>query len=185
MEARMAKLIMWNLMSLDGFFEGPEHDISWHNDVWGDELEALSIEQLRAAGALVFGRVTYELMHGYWPRETGPVADFMNGLPKHVFSWRLTASPWHNTVMHDGADLAGTIARLKREADKDLFLFGSAGLASSLAPHDLIDEYRIGIAPVLLGAGTRLFRHEARTPLRLLEARPLSSGVVIARYAAR
>jgi dihydrofolate reductase len=185
MEARMAKLIVWNLMSLDGFFEAPEHDISWHEEVWGDELEALSIEQCRAAGALVFGRVTYELMHGYWPHETGPVADFMNGLPKHVFSRTLTASPWRNTVMHDGADLAGTLSRLKGETDKDVFLFGSAGLASSLAPHDLIDEYRIGIAPVLLGTGTRLFRHEARTRLRLLEARPLSSGVVIARYAAR
>ncbi len=67
----MAKLIMWNLMTLDGFVEGPNRDISWHSDVWGDELEQLSIEQLNAAGGLLFGRVTYELMANHWPSATG------------------------------------------------------------------------------------------------------------------
>ena len=89
----MAKLIMWNLMTLDGFVEGPDRDISWHLDVWGEELEHLSIEQFNAAGALLFGRVTYELMANYWPSATGEVAeiaDFMNALPKYVFSRTLT-----------------------------------------------------------------------------------------------
>jgi dihydrofolate reductase len=77
----MAKLIMWNLMTLDGFVEGPNRDISWHEDVWGEELERLSIEQLNAAGGLLFGRVTYELMASHWPKATGEVADFMNAAP--------------------------------------------------------------------------------------------------------
>jgi dihydrofolate reductase len=72
----MAKLIMWNLMTLDGFVEGPNRDISWHFDVWGDELEKLSIEQGRAAGGLMFGRVTYDLMANHWPNASGEVADF-------------------------------------------------------------------------------------------------------------
>ena len=82
----MGKLIMWNLVTLDGYFEGPNHDLSMHQDVWGEELEAFSIEQLEGAGALLFGRVTYDLMAAHWPPETGVIADFMNALPKVVSS---------------------------------------------------------------------------------------------------
>ena len=153
----MAKLIMWNLTTLDGFVEGPGRDISWHNDVWGEELERLSIEQGRAAGALMFGRVTYELMAGHWPAASGEVADFMNALPKYVFSRTLKTSDWNNTQIF-GADVAGTVARLKRETAKDIYLFGSADLAPSLIPHGLIDEFRIAVNPVLLGGGTPLFK---------------------------
>ena len=105
----MARLIMWNLMTLDGFVEGPNRDISWHEDVWGKELEALSTEQLNAAGGLMFGRVTYELMANYWPNATGEpgeIAGFMNATPKYVFSRTLTRSDWNNTQMF-GADVAG------------------------------------------------------------------------------
>ena len=116
----MARLIMWNLMTLDGFVEGPNRDISWHEDVWGEELEQLSIEQLNAAGGLMFGRVTYELMANYWPTATGEIADFMNAAPKYVFSRTLTRSDWNNTQMF-GADVAGTVARLKRERQRISF----------------------------------------------------------------
>src|ERR1700676_2330559 len=88
----VAKLIMWNLMTLDGFVEGENRDISWHLDVWGEELERLSIEQLGSAGGLMFGRVTYQLMANYWPDASGEVADLMNALPKYVFSRTLTRS---------------------------------------------------------------------------------------------
>ena len=93
----MARLIMWNMMTLDGFVEGPNRDISWHEDVWGEELEQISIEQLNAAGGLMFGRVTYDLMANYWPGATGEIADFMNASPKYVFSRTLTRSDWNNT----------------------------------------------------------------------------------------
>lgn len=182
----MARLIAWNLMTLDGFMEGPGHDLSWHMDVWGEELERLSIEQLEAAGALMFGRVTHDLMANYWPNETGDeaeVANFMNRLPKYVFSRTLTSSPWTNTRVF-GSDLAGTVAGLKRETVKDIFIFGSAALCGGLIAHGLIDEFRVGICPVLLGSGTPLFKPAAgRVKLKLIESRPLSTGMVINRYA--
>ena len=96
----MRKLIMWNLMSLDGFIEGPNRDISWHNDVWGPELEQFSIEQGKEIGALLFGRVTYELMAGYWPTaKKNAITDYMNALPKYVFSRTLKKADWANTTL--------------------------------------------------------------------------------------
>jgi dihydrofolate reductase len=175
---------MWNLMTLDGFVEGPNRDISWHSDVWGEELERLSIEQLNAAGGLLFGRVTYELMAGYWPSASGVIADFMNAAPKHVFSRSLTRSDWNNTRLY-GSDVPQTVAQLKRDSAKDVFLFGSADLAASLIAHRLIDEFRIAVNPVILGGGTPLFKPGEKIPLKLLDSRALSSGVVIQRYAPR
>jgi dihydrofolate reductase len=177
----MAQLIMWNLTSLDGLLEGRGRDISWHSDFWGEELDRLSIEQVSSAGALLFGRVTYELMASYWPRATGEVAGFMNALPKLVFSRRLTRSDWNNTRFYS-TDAPGTVATLKREIEKDILLFGSADLSASLIPHGLIDEFRIGVAPLLLGGGTPLFK-ESQGKLKLLDAKALSTGVVILRYA--
>ncbi|KRR10333.1 riboflavin biosynthesis protein RibD [Bradyrhizobium jicamae] len=177
----MAKLIMWNLMTLDGFVEGPNRDISWHSDVWGEELEQLSIEQMTAAGGLLFGRVTYELMASHWPSATGAVADFMNAAPKYVFSRTVKKSDWNNTQMFE-ADVSGTVARLKRDSAKDLFVFGSADLAGSLIAHGLTDEFRIAVTPVILGGGTPLFKQGAKVKLKLIDSRPLSTGIVILRY---
>jgi dihydrofolate reductase len=177
----MARLIMWNLMTLDGFVEGENRDISWLSDVWGDELERLSIDQLKSAGALLFGRVTYDLMANHWPGATGEVADFMNALPKYVFSRTLTTSGWNNTQIL-GTDVADTVARLKRDSAKDIYLFGSADLAASLIPHRLIDEFRVGLNPLLLGAGSPLFRTGGKVRLKLLDSRSLSNGIVILRY---
>src|SRR5229473_1035959 len=172
----MARLIMWNLMTLDGFVEGPNRDISWHFDVWGEELERLSVEQLKSAGGLMFGRVTYELMANHWPSATGEVADFMNALPKHVFSRTLTKSNWNNTQMF-GADVPGRVAQLKRESAKDIFLFGSADLAASLMPRGLIDEFRVAVNPIIFGGGTPLFKQGERVKLKLLDTRALSTGI--------
>jgi dihydrofolate reductase len=177
----MAKLIMWNLMKLDGFVEGQNRDISWHFDVWGEELERLSVDQLRSASGLMFGRITYELMANHWPSAAGEVADLMNALPKYVFSHSLMRSDWTNTQMF-GADVKGTVAKLKRESAKDIFLFGSADLAASLIPHGLIDEFRIAVNPVILGGGTPLFKPGERVKLKLLDSKPMSTGIVILRY---
>ena len=177
----MARLIMWNLMTLDGFVEGEGRDISWLSDVWGEELERLSIDQLKAAGGLMFGRVTYELMANHWPGAEGDVADFMNALPKYVFSRTLTTSGWNNTRIF-GTDVADTVARLKRDSAKDIYLFGSADLAASLIPHRLIDEFRIGLNPFLLGAGSPLFRTGGKGQAETAGLRPLSNGIVILRY---
>ena len=131
---------------------------------------------------LLFGRVTYELMANHWPSATGEVADFMNAAPKYVFSRTVKESGWSNTRMF-GADVPGTVARLKRDSAKDIFLFGSADLAGSLIPHGLIDEFRIAVNPVILGGGTPLFKQGQKIKLKLLDSRPLSTGIVILRYA--
>jgi dihydrofolate reductase len=180
----MARLIVWNLMTLDGYMEGPGHDLSFHSDVWGDELERLSIAQLQVAGALMFGRRTHDLMASYWPNaggESAEVADFMNTLPKFVFSRSVTQSGWRNVQMF-GDDAAATTERLKREIDKDIFIFGSADLVAQLGAAGLVDEYRIGICPVLLGGGTPLFKPGATQKLRLLEAKAYGTGIVVNRY---
>ncbi|MGA8145199.1 MAG: dihydrofolate reductase family protein [Candidatus Acidiferrales bacterium] len=179
----MRKLIMWNLMTLDGYFEGAQSwALDWHEYVWGDELERLSIDQLHTASALVFGRVTYEGMAGYWQTAKGEVADFMNRLPKLVFSRTLEKADWaHTTLVTD--DAAGAIRKLKREGEGNMFVFGSANLSAYLIEHGLFDEYRLGIAPVIIGCGKSLFgRDLARLRLKLIDARSLSSGCVILRY---
>jgi dihydrofolate reductase len=109
------------------------------------------------------------------------VADFMNTLPKFVFSRSVTQSGWRNVQMF-GDDAAATTERLKRETDKDIFIFGSADLVAQLGAAGLVDEYRIGICPVLLGGGTPLFKPGATQKLRLLEARAYGTGIVVNRY---
>jgi dihydrofolate reductase len=130
----------------------------------------------------MFGRVTYEGMANYWATAKGEVAELMNSVPKVVFSTTLDRADWHNTRLLRGSPVE-EVPRLKADATKDIFLFGSATLASSLMPPGLIDEYRLCYTPVVLGNGTPLFKPSAQTtPMRLLDARPLTSGAVILRF---
>jgi len=182
----MRRLVMWNMVALDGVFEGPKSwELDWHEYVWGEELEQLSIEQLKSADMLLFGRVTYQGMASHWPSATGEVADIMNGIPKVVFSRTLDKAEWTNTRLVK-ADAQDEVAKLKRQPGKDLFIFGSANLSSTLIRKGLIDEYRLGLTPVVLGGGNPLFKlgpHRLR--MSLLEAMPLKSGCVILRYEPR
>lgn len=179
----MSRLIMWNLLTLDGFFEGAKSwELGWHQYAWGEELERLSIEQLRSADMLLFGRVTYEGMAAYWRTAQGEVADVMNGLPKVVFSRTLERVEWNNTRLAQ-ADAVAEVLELKRRSEKNLFVFGSADLSATLMGHGLFDEYRLLLTPVVLGTGRPLFgRGLSPLRLRLLEARTLASGCVILRY---
>jgi dihydrofolate reductase len=179
----MRKLIMWNLVSLDGFFEGAKSwDLGWHDSVWGEELERLSIDQLNSADTLLFGRATYEGMASYWPSAKGEVADLMNQIRKVVFSRTLEKASWNNTRLVHG-DAEEEVAKLKKQPGKDLLIFGSANLSTTLIRHRLIDEYRLCLAPIVLGRGTPLFKASSETmKLKLLETRPLKSGGVILRY---
>ena len=179
----MRRLIIWNMVTLDGFFEGPKTwEIDWHELVWGEELEQLSIDQLKSADMLLFGRVTYQGMASYWPSATGEVADIMNSISKVVFSRTLAEVEWTNTRLVK-ADAQDKVAKLKQQPGKDLFIFGSADLSSTLMRHGLIDEYRLGLTPLVLGGGNPLFKPgPQRLRMRLLEARRLKSGCVILRY---
>ena len=155
----MAKLIMWNSMTLDGFVEGPNRDISGHSDVSGEELEQLptAIQRRRRIAVRPCHLRTDGKLLAERDRRDRRVADFMNAMPKYVFSRTVQKSGWNNTQMFS-ADVAKTVARLKRDSAKDIFLFGSADLAASLIPHGLIDEFRIALNPIILGGGTPLFK---------------------------
>jgi dihydrofolate reductase len=181
----MRQLISFNLMTLDGFFEGPDHDINWHNV--DKEFDEFSIAQLETAGVLLFGRVTYELMAGYWLSEAGlkddpVVANWMNSLPKVVFSRTLEKADWNNTRLIK-TDIAGEIAKLKQQPGKDLFLFGSADLATTLIKLGLIDEYRILLNPIVLGKGSPLFKGvEKPFKLSLIKTRAFHNGNIMLYY---
>ncbi len=172
----MSKLVMWNLISLDGLFEGAQPwDLEFLQYAWGEELERFSLEQAEEIGALVFGRRTYEGMASHWPTATGAIADFMNRVPKYVFFRTLDRVDWANTTLLR-EDAGDAVARLKERLGKDLFVFGSAELSAALSRRGLFDEYRIGVVPVTLGNGTRLFRADSpKLELRLVESRPLGS----------
>ena len=179
----MARLIVWNLVTVDGYFEGDKKwDLDFHNRAWGPELEKLSMEFGKNAEALVFGRVTYEGMRDYWTTTTdeGPIKDFMNALPKLVASRTVTSSDWNNTRVT--ADIGTEIARLKQTAGKDIYVFGSADLVHSLLQDGHVDEIMLCIVPGLLGSGTPLFKKGARRDLKLEESRALSNGAIIVRY---
>ena len=179
------KIVMWNVMTLDGYFEGAKKwDLDFHNIVWGDELEQLSIQQLKACNALIFGRVTYEGMAAYWTTATGEVevADIMNKIPKVVFSRTLEKADWNNTRVVNN-NIAGEIATLK-QSKKDSYIFGSADLSATLMKLGLIDEYRICVVPVVLGGGTPLFKlNSEQLKLQLLSTQVLKNRGVILRYA--
>ena len=174
---------MWNVISLDGYFEGNQNwDLSFHNVIWGQELEKLSIDQLASADYLVFGRVTYEGMAAYWTKEEGEIADLMNNIPKLVFSRTLEIVNWNNTTLIS-ENATDEIRKLKVKDGKDLYVFGSATLSETFINDNLFDEYRIGIAPVILGSGRPLFRQGISTEkLSLVSANHLSTGGVILKY---
>jgi dihydrofolate reductase len=157
----MRKLIMWNVITLDGCFEGDKNwDLDFHDLVWGPELQQLSIEQLRSADMLVFGNVTYEGMAKYWQTAKGEVAELMNNIKKVVCSRTLERADWNNTTIV--RDAASEIRKLKQEGNKDMFVFGSSVLSESLMNAGLFDEIRLCVAPVILGNGRRLFIDEIK-----------------------
>jgi dihydrofolate reductase len=177
------RLIMWNLVTLEGFFEGAKKwDLDWHDYVWGDELQQFGLDQAKTADAVLYGRVTYEGMAAYWSTAKGATAEFMNSVPKVVFSKTLAKADWNNTrLVRD--DAAAEVAKLKNAAGRNLFVFGSADLSATLMRHDLFDEYRLCVVPVVLGAGTPLFKpRPERKRMKLRETRTLKSGGVILFY---
>ena len=177
------QVIVWNLITLDGFFEGASSwDLDFHEYAWGEELQRFSQEQLDAADLLLFGRVTYEGMANYWPSAKGETAERMNRIRKMVFSSTLDRAEWSNTTLVRDC-VAGEVSRLKEQPGKDILIIGSAALSATLLESGLIDEYRLGLAPVVLGRGNPLFKPSSNTTaMELLEARPLKSGCVLLRY---
>jgi len=174
-------------VSLDGFIEGPDREIDW--PLVDDELHSHFNEELSAMGAFLNGRVTYELMAGFWPTadtdpsSTGPMVEFARiwrDMPKVVFSRTLERAGWNTTVVRDL--LPEKIMELKAAPGGDLAL-GGADLAAAFMRHDLIDEYRLYVHPVVIGRGKPLFQpSDAKISLRLAGTRTFGNGVVLLRY---
>ena len=182
----MGKLIFWLGVSVDGFFEGPDHDIGWH--LVDDELHAYFNDEVRKLGAILEGRVTYELMADFWPTadqdpsNPAPVREFAGiwrEKPKFVFSRTLENAEWNTTIVRDV--VPEEIMRMKAEAGGDLVV-GGANLAATFMRLDLIDEYRLYVHPVVVGAGSRLFPPDLKLDLTLEETRAFGNGVVMLRY---
>ena len=176
----MRKLFWQMMVSLDGFMEGPNRELNWH--VVDDDFNRYVADMLSSIDTLLLGRVTYQLFADYWPSSTDAEAPAMNDLRKIVFSTTLKKAEWKNSTLVK-EDVAEEIARLKQQPGKDLALFGSADLASSFMRLGSIDEIRIFINPLVLGAGNPMFKDvKDRTALKLLKTETLSSGVVILYY---
>ncbi len=184
----MRKVIVFNMMTLDGFFEGENHSIDWHNV--DEEFNEFAEEQLKSTDLLLFGRRTYDLMAGYWPTpesiaDDPVIASHMNTLPKMVFSRTLDHAPWNNTKLVKEVN-ADEIQKLKQQPGKDIFIFGSANLIATFRKLNLIDEYRIMIDPVILGTGTPMFHPlNGRLDLQLVATKVFRSGNVLLYYQPR
>lgn len=188
----MRKVILFMTLSLDGFFEGPDHDISWHNV--DNEFNRFAIEQLKEVDTLVYGRRTYQLMEASWPRvaedptasvEDLEIARLINHTNKIVFSRTLhevkETENWRNVKLVNSFD-PGEIARLKSMPGGGIGVGGS-DLAVSFIRAGLIDEFRFMMNPVVLGEGTPLFKGlGGKLGLELVNARPFESGNVLLRY---
>ena len=184
----MRKLIVFNHVSLDGYFTDARGDMSFaRNENPDAEWDAFVTGNASGGGMLLFGRITYELMASFWPTpvaaESMPdVAERMNNLPKVVFSRTLEAVSWNNTKLVKG-DLADAIRKMKQEAGEDMVIFGSGSLVSQLAQESLIDEYQIVVDPVALGKGRTMFDGiKKKLPLKLKNTRTFGNGNVLLCY---
>jgi dihydrofolate reductase len=176
----MRKLFAQIHVSVDGFFDGPNQELDWF--VLDDEFFTYVEEMLGSIGGILLGRTTYEGFAAHWPNSTQAEAPAMNALPKFVASTTLTDAAWSNTTIIAG-DVPEAVARMKQEPGKDIALIGSSHLATTLAAHGLIDEYRFFVVPVLLGRGERVVEGlPERLELTLQESRVYPSGVVAQYY---
>jgi dihydrofolate reductase len=184
------RLIWMMSVSVDGYMEGPNREIDWH--MVDDELHRHMNGWLADAGGFLEGRVTYELMAGFWstadrdPAATPTVVEFAQiwrDMPKVVYSRTLERAEWNATVVPDV--VPAEVLALKAQPGGDLVL-GGADLAAEFARHDLIDEYRLYLHPMVIGRGTPMLRpSDAKVPLGLIETHTFGNGVVMLRYERR
>ncbi len=182
----MRKAIMFNLITIDGFFEGASKwDIGWHRV--DKEFNEFAIDQLNHAGGLIFGRITYQGMASYWPtpeaiNDDPQVASLMNSIPKYVFSKTLDKLEWNNSHLLKG-EAGQELKELKEQPGKDLFIFGSANLASTFTVNGLIDEYRLMVNPIVLGKGAPVFDgNHATLKFELVDLKSFHNGNVLLYY---
>jgi dihydrofolate reductase len=184
----MRKVVVFNHVSLDGYFTDARGDMSFaHKDPKDAEWNAFVAGNASGNGMLFFGRVTYDMMAGFWPTPMAAqmmpeVAAGMNTMPKAVFSRTMTKAAWQNTTLLKG-DLAEEVRRLKAATGPDMVILGSGSIVAQLTGHGLIDEYQVVVNPVILGGGRTMFEGLAsRAPLKLTSTRSFQNGSILACY---
>jgi dihydrofolate reductase len=184
----VGRIVVTEFVSLDGVMEAPGGGEDFKHGGWsfeisrGDEGDQFKLDETRASDALLLGRVTYEGFAAAWPSREGEFADKFNSMPKYVVSSTLRDPEWNNTTVL-GGDVAEEIVKLKRDQDGDIVVHGSPRLVQALVEHDLVDELRLMVFPVVLGTGKRLFDETSdKKSLRLVDSKIVGDGVAILVY---
>jgi dihydrofolate reductase len=188
----MGRLVVSEFVSVDGVMEDPGGAEGFEQGGWafkfqrGEEGDKFKADETLNSEALLLGRVTYEGFAEAWPSRSGEFADRFNSMPKYVVSSTLAEPEWNNSTVIGTDDVEGQVAKLKAELDGEIVVHGSASLVQALVERDLVDELRLMVFPVLLGAGKRLFGEADRpSTLSLVESRPVGpDGVVVLVYQA-
>jgi dihydrofolate reductase len=185
----MGRIIISDNLSIDGVFQDPAGDEGFARGGWvgaikdRPELSQLALDDALRSDAMLMGRRTYEWFAGRWPSRSGALADRLNGMPKYVVTSTLPHPAWNNTTVLTG-DLLDEVTRLKARISRDILVTASSGIALTLLEHDLVDELRLKVFPVVLGAGTRLFGEtSASKPMRLVETRCIDRDTAYLVYA--
>lgn len=187
----MATITVTEYVSLDGVMEGPGGGEDYKHIGWtfdldrGEEGNRFKLDETLASEALLLGRVTYEGFAAAWPSMDGPFAHKLNAMPKYVVSSTISEGSWNNTTVLSG-DVVDEVTALKNELAGEIVVHGSARLAQALLEHDLVDELRLMVFPVVLGTGKRLFGETSdKKTMQLAESRTVGDGIIIAIYRPR
>ncbi len=187
-EDQVGRIVVTEFVSLDGVIEDPGGAENFRHGGWsfeitrGDEGDKFKLDETFSSEALLLGRVTYEGFAEAWPSREGEFADKFNSMPKYVVSSTLEEPEWNNSTVLKG-DVAEEVAKLRQEHDGDIVVHGSARLVQTLVEHDLVDELRLMVYPVVLGSGKRLFGETGdKKPLRLVDSKVVGDGVAILIY---
>jgi len=184
----MRKIVVSEFLSLDGVMEGPGNQgkfelAGWTMPYWNTEIGKFKKEELFDCNCLLLGRITYQGFAEAWPsrKDEQGFADRMNSIPKYVASTTLKQLDWNNSHLISG-HLAGEVMMLKEKSGKDILVAGSSVLIQTLMAHDLIDEFRLLLYPVILGSGKRLFKDGSFKKLKEVEAKALGKSVMLLKY---
>ncbi len=184
----MGRIVVTEFVSLDGVMEDPGGSEDFKHGAWtfeierGEEGDKFKLDETVNAEALLLGRRTYEGFAAAWPSREGEFADKFNTMPKYVVSSTLENPEWNNSTVLKG-DVPEEVAKLKEEQDGDIVVHGSAQLVQTLVEHDLVDEVRLMVFPVVLGSGKRLFGETRdKKALRLTDSKTVGDGVAILIY---